>query len=192
MNMDVHFSSVNTERGTPEWLFENLDDLFQFDLDAAANEHNYKCAKWFGPGSPHGEDAFEQEWTGTVWLNPPYGRGVRKWVEKAYDSAENGATVVCLLPARTDTKWFQVCWRAAFVVFITGRLRFEGTEASAPFPSCLVVFGHNLPSILDISLLSGEGTIVRAMWQHSPIDKLRYEWLKECRERQERDNEATP
>ena len=62
-------------------------------------------------------------------------------VKKAYESAVAGATVVCLLPARTDTKWFQeYCLKSRDIRFIRGRLRFVGAKNSAPFPSVVVVF----------------------------------------------------
>jgi len=75
-------------------------------------------------------------------MNPPYGRNITgKWVEKAYKSAkENGATVVCLLPARTDTKyWHDYCMKGE-IYYIKGRLKFGGSKDAAPFPSALVVF----------------------------------------------------
>jgi phage N-6-adenine-methyltransferase len=190
MSTNVHFLSGNGEWGTPQELFSDLDDIFQFDLDAAANEHNHKCEKWLGPNSSIAEDALSEEvkWEGTIFLNPPYGRGIRRWTEKAYKSSlENGATVVCVLPARTDTQWFETCWKASFVCFVKGRLRFEGASAPAPFPSCIVVFGRNLPNDLEISMLAGEGTVVRPMWLYNPIDRMRFEWMRDLRERREQD-----
>jgi site-specific DNA-methyltransferase (adenine-specific) len=53
-----------------------------------------------------------------------------------------GKTVVFLLPARTDTRWFHdfVLPRAAEIRFIRGRLKFGGSKNAAPFPSMVVVF----------------------------------------------------
>ena len=73
-------------------------------------------------------------------MNPPYGRGIGAWLEKAFRSAAMGATVVCLLPARTDTAWFQDYAMKGEVRFIRGRLKFGGHANSAPFPSAVVVF----------------------------------------------------
>jgi site-specific DNA-methyltransferase (adenine-specific) len=75
-------------------------------------------------------------------MNPPYGREIAQWFSKAFWSAMDGATVVCLLPARPETRWWQHYIRAAsHVTFIRGRLRFVGAPYNAPFPSALVAFG---------------------------------------------------
>ena len=72
--------------------------------------------------------------------------GIGKWIKKAYESTfmnwqHNGTTVVCLLPVRTDTSWFQdYCMKASEIRFIRGRLKFGDSKNSAPFPSCIVVF----------------------------------------------------
>ena len=83
-------------------------------------------------------DGLKQEWVGVCWCNPPYGRGIGKWMKKA---AEASAIVVCLVPARTDTKWFHE-WvlNRAEIRFIRGRLHFNGSKNSAPFPSMLVIY----------------------------------------------------
>ena len=87
-------------------------------------------------------DGLRQEWKGVCWMNPPYGREIGKWVRKAYESArDNNATVVCLLPARTDTKWFHdYCIPYGEITFVKGRLKFGGAKSGAPFPSAVVVF----------------------------------------------------
>lgn len=79
---------------------------------------------------------------GRVWCNPPYGRKIGKWVKKAYDEyKQNGTTVVMLLPARTDTRWFHdYIYGVAEIIFIKGRLRFSGAKANAPFPSMVVIY----------------------------------------------------
>jgi DNA N-6-adenine-methyltransferase (Dam) len=57
------------------------------------------------------------------------------------DSAEGGATVVCLLPARTDSAWWHECVLPhAEIRYIRGRLKFNGSGNSAPFPSAIVIF----------------------------------------------------
>ena len=147
------FSSAKDDWETPDDFFQQLNDEFCFTLDAAANERNHKVPLWFGPGSPLGvEDALTADWRvdrfTTAWLNPPYGRSIERWVEKAFREALQGrATVVCLLPARTDTAWWhRYVMRASQVRFIRGRLRFVGAATSAPFPSVIVVFWrHNVP-----------------------------------------------
>lgn len=143
MNKDVLFSSAKADWETPLDFYRQLDDEFKFDLDAAANRANHKAPHWFGPGG-WAEDALTVNWTDwghkSIWCNPPYGRGIGEWVAKGYNAAGDGATVVMLLPARTDTKWFHNYCIFGDLRFIKGRLRFVGAPASAPFPSMLVVF----------------------------------------------------
>lgn len=185
-NIDIHFRSTSSMWETPQDLFDFLNSMFKFDLDAAACRENTKCDIWLGPGSTINEDSLKEEWTGKVWLNPPYGRGIGKWVKKAYESSiKNDATIVCLLPARTDTKWFQYVWKATFVCFVHGRLKFGGAETSAPFPSCIAIFGNNLPHDLEISMLAAKGTITRPIWLHNPIDEIRWDFYQQRKEERE-------
>lgn len=155
-NMSVHFSSGKDDWSTPDDLFDRLNGQFNFVLDAAANSTNRKCGRWFGPGGVS-EDALVVDWPleeGNIWLNPPYSRPLQaKFVMKAIQEAhfrcrpcaENDWTVpgevVCLLPARTDTKLFHD-WIQPHgnVEFLRGRLKFKGALNSAPFPSMIVVF----------------------------------------------------
>jgi site-specific DNA-methyltransferase (adenine-specific) len=128
---------------TPQELFDKLNHEFNFTIDLAANEHNRKCDRWFGPGGVE-EDALSVSWEGVRgWLNPPYGRGLARWVRKAYEESRDGASlVVLLIPSRTDTTyWHDYVIRADEVRFLRGRLKFVGATASAPFPSAIVVFG---------------------------------------------------
>jgi site-specific DNA-methyltransferase (adenine-specific) len=82
-----------------------------------------------------------QDWAPNVcWMNPPYGRTIGLWVKKAWDEASRGATVVCLLPSRTDTKWFHDYCMRGDVTFLRGRLKFGDAKNSAPFPSVIVRF----------------------------------------------------
>lgn len=73
-------------------------------------------------------------------MNPPYGRTIKQWMQKAYESSLKGATVVCLVPARTDTAWWHDFAMKGEIEFIRGRLKFGGHKNSAPFPSAVVVF----------------------------------------------------
>ncbi len=132
----VYFSRESDEWGTPRdrWADWN-DEIGPFTLDAAATHENALCASHFTME----DDGLAQDWTGTVWCNPPYS-SVGKWVEKAYFSSLQGATVVCLVPSRTDTRWWHAWAMKADVRFIKGRLRFGDAKSSAPFPSALLVF----------------------------------------------------
>lgn len=118
MNKEVMFSSKTDSWGTPQWLFDELDAEFHFDLDVCAIPENAKCERYYTPE----QDGLAQEWTGACWCNPPYGRQIGKWVKK---SSECGATVVMLVPARTDTKWFHdYIYGKSEVRFLRGRLHF--------------------------------------------------------------------
>ena len=131
---EVVYSSRTDLWETPQGFFDALDKEFHFDLDVCAISENAKCKRFFTPEM----DGLKQDWTGMVWCNPPYGRKVGEWVQKA---AESNCTVVMLLPARTDTKWFHdYIYGKAEIRFVRGRLKFGGAENAAPFPSMVVVF----------------------------------------------------
>ena len=137
MNTDLMFSSKTDVWATPDDFFAMLDKVFRFETDVCALPQNAKCENFFSPEN----DGLSQEWKGVCWMNPPYGREISKWVEKAYKSAKaNGATVVCLLPARVDTRWWHDYCAKGEVHFVKGRLKFGGAKDSAPFPNAVVVF----------------------------------------------------
>jgi len=122
---------------TPQAFFDQCAERFgPFDLDVCATPENAKCARFF----TETEDGLSKPWSGVCWMNPPYGRAISKWMQKAYTSSLAGATVVCLVPARTDTVWWHDFAAKGEVEFIRGRLKFGGSKNSAPFPSALVVF----------------------------------------------------
>lgn len=132
------FTSETDQWATPQWLFDEWAKRFNFTLDVCALPENHKCDTYFSPDV----DGLTQSWSGNIcWMNPPYGREIGKWVEKAYLQSKAGACVVCLLPARTDTRWFHdYCLPYGEVIFIKGRLKFGDAKNSAPFPSMMVVF----------------------------------------------------
>jgi phage N-6-adenine-methyltransferase len=130
------YSSLTPEWPTPSGVFQALDAIYHFELDACATPENATCAQFFTPE----QDGLRQEWTGTVWLNAPYGREIGRWLRKALESSQQGATVVCLVPARTDTAWWQDLCMQGSIFFIRGRLRFGDAANAAPFPSAVVVF----------------------------------------------------
>ncbi len=138
MNNDLMFSSKTDLWATPQDFFDKLNDEFHFDIDVCANETNHKCDTYYTKE----QNGLAQEWKGICWCNPPYGREIGKWVEKAYRSAMTGdALVVMLLPARTDTRWFHdYIYDKAQIRFVRGRLKFGDSKNSAPFPSMIVVF----------------------------------------------------
>lgn len=137
MNTSLMFSSATDDWATPQDFFDKLNREFRFDLDVCASEGNAKCAAFFTKD----QDGLSQDWRGACWMNPPYGRGIGAWMKKAYLSTrENGATVVCLVPARTDTRWWHDYAALGEVFFIPGRLKFGGAKHGAPFPCAVVVF----------------------------------------------------
>ena len=131
------FSSSSDEWPTPQWLFDALHAEFGFTLDPCATPANAKCRKFY----TREHDGLAQDWTGnTVFMNPPYGRVIGRWVQKAHETCCAGNTVVCLLPARTDARWWHDHVMKGEIRLLRGRLTFEGGRYPAPFPSAIVVF----------------------------------------------------
>ena len=128
--------SGKTDYETPQEFFDELDREFGFDLDVCATAENAKHERFFSPE----QDGLKQDWQGTCWMNPPYGLGIQRWVRKAYEASLNGATVVCLLPASTDTRWWHEYVMKGEIRFVQRRLSF-GT-GRAPFPSVIVIFRY--------------------------------------------------
>ena len=141
----IHFKSKSNEWSTPQDFFDRLNEEFKFTLDPCCTHTNAKCAKHYTAT----DDGLSKDWSGEiVFMNPPYGREIGKWMRKAQKESARfrGAVVVALVPARTDTKW----WHETVMLggsnlfyevrFIKGRLKFQGHKNSAPFPSAIVVF----------------------------------------------------
>jgi phage N-6-adenine-methyltransferase len=137
MNTAVHFSSATDLWSTPQDFYDKLNEEFHFDVDVCATASNTKCSFFFDAA----QDGLKQDWHPfTCWMNPPYGREIGRWMRKAYESAQASATVVCLVPARTDTAWWHDYAIKGEVRFIRGRLKFGGAKSSAPLPSAVVIF----------------------------------------------------
>lgn len=142
MNHAVHFSSNTDDWATPQDLFNKLDKIFSFTLDPCASDKNAKCPKYYTVD----DDGLSKTWDGErVFMNPPYGREIGEWVKKA---SESKALVVCLVPARTDTRWWHdyVINRGGLVTYVRGRLKFGDATTSAPFPSAIVIFAGGVTS----------------------------------------------
>ena len=137
--MDVHYSSKTNEWSTPQDFFDELDKEFNFTLDPCATSENAKCTKYFTVE----DDGLKQDWSNDiVFMNPPYGRDIKYWIKKAYEESLNGATVVCLIPSRTDTAYWHnyIFGKADDIRFIKGRLKFGGSKNPAPFPSAIIIY----------------------------------------------------
>jgi site-specific DNA-methyltransferase (adenine-specific) len=147
---EVHYSSASNEWQTPPEFFKKYDDKYHFELDAAATDENALCKKYF----TEKDNALVQDWSmyKTVWMNPPYGRILGKFVKKAYEESLKGVTVVCLVPSRTcTTYWHNYCMKGD-IYLIKGRLKFvnralpswraDGNfkRTPAPFPSAVIIF----------------------------------------------------
>ncbi len=150
---DALYSSNNMNWCTPQDFFEELNQEYHFELDAAATDKSAKCSKYYTPA----DDGLSQPWTttgGAIFCNPPYGRNVKHWVKKAYEESKTGITIVLLIPARTDTTWFHdYIYGKADIKFIKGRLTFtdedgnpsvdkKGRRMPAPFPSMVVTYNR--------------------------------------------------
>lgn len=137
--MEVHYSSKSNEWATPQKLFDELNEEFNFTLDPCETDENAKCNKHFTIE----DDGLSKDWSkDVVFMNPPYGREIKKWIKKAYEESLNGATVVCLIPARTDTTYWHdfIFDKADDIRFLKGRLKFGNSKNSAPFPSAIVLY----------------------------------------------------
>ncbi len=140
--MKAHYSSEKQTWETPQDFFNKLNDIFNFNLDACAEDETAKVDNYFTIE----DDALIQDWKGVVWCNPPYGREQIKFINKGLsEHRKHGSTIVFLIPARPDTKvWQDIIFKnASQVCFIKGRLKFGNSKDSAPFPCALVVFGES-------------------------------------------------
>ena len=138
------FSSDSNEWETPQTLFNQLDKEYNFTLDPCSTSDNAKCKKFYTKE----DDGLSKDWGGeSVFVNPPYGREIKHWVEKSYkESLKPNTKVVMLIPARTDTKyWHEWIFGEAEIVFLKGRIKFEQggvAKNTAPFPSALVIYNN--------------------------------------------------
>ena len=142
---EVMFSSATSEWTTPQGLYNKLNSVYSFTLDPCCTKESAKASTYFTKE----DNGLAQSWEGhTVFMNPPYGRGMAPWIEKAYEEGCKDRTkVLALIPSRTDTKWFHsYCMKAQDIKFLKGRLKFGDSKNGAPFPSMLVLFDGVSPS----------------------------------------------
>lgn len=125
-------TSLSPHWATPKGLYERLNEEFNFNFDPCPLH------------SSLGYDGLSCLWGSCNFINPPYGRDIGKWIKKAYEVAQGGAICVLLIPSRTDTKWWHdYIMKADEIRFIKGRLHFNESKNSAPFPSCIAIFRDN-------------------------------------------------
>ena len=170
-NGDVAFSSADDTWTTPRDLFDELNREFNFVLDAAALKSSALCLKWYGPDHDDEtmRDALSADWVtdsagGVVFFNPPYGRQIGKFMEKANREARRGAFIVSLIPSRTDTNWwheFVIHWE---IRFIRGRLKFGNLNNPAPFASAIVVMNGRSENSSVFARVDDK--ILKLFWNH--------------------------
>ena len=151
----VHYSSKSDEWQTPKELFDEYDKIYNIQLDAAATKENALCKNYFTKE----DDALKQDWSKYkyIWLNPPFGRIISKFIKKAYEESLKNCIVVCLIPGRVDTSYFHnYILPYARIIYIRGRLKFinrllpsyrengDFKLSPAPFPSMIVIFGEKM------------------------------------------------
>ena len=155
-NLRPLFSTGNGNHNTPKHIIDVVRNAIgSIDLDPCSNEGvpNVPAVRHFTVE----DDGLSREWSGRVYMNPPYGREIDRWVEKlvAEYTASNVTTAIALTPARTDTKWWAIL-REYPVCFVQGRLRFGDAKNSAPFPSAVFYLGDNIRRFHDIFSEIGE------------------------------------
>lgn len=130
------FKRDKVDYATPLDIFDPLNKEFGFTLDVAASIDNAKCKKFFSKEN----NGLAQKWEGVCWMNPPFGKEMKQWVKKAFEEWKTGVTVVCLLPARTNTAWWHDWVMKGEVRFIRGEVKFEGFDRGLWMPMAIVVF----------------------------------------------------
>lgn len=159
------FSKKSDEWETPQDFYDFLNTKFNFTLDPCATHENHKCEKYYTKE----DDGLSKSWFGeSVFVNPPYSK-IKDWIEKGYrerrQDLEFKTSVVFLIPARTDTRYFHdYCSKADKIIFIKGRLKFGNSKTGAPFPSMLVVFGKYPTMRTNIDFLD------KKEWQNAKKD----------------------
>ena len=151
-NIQACLSSKTDNWATPQDFFDKLNEEFHFTLDPCANYENHKCDLFYTKE----QDGLTKDWGGhVVFCNPPYGKEIADWVRYSYEQSQKpNTTVVMLIPARTDTRYFHdYIYGKAEIRFVKGRLKFGDATTGAPFPSMVVVYRKN--NWLD-DLLGGE------------------------------------
>lgn len=129
------FKSGNQEYETPDNLFNKLNEEFHFTRDVCASDENKKVYLYWSKE----DSCLDKKWNGVNWMNPPY-ENMKDFIKKAYNESLNSITV-CLIPARTNTKWWHEYCMNGEIRFICGRPRFKNAKYGLPQPLAIVIFG---------------------------------------------------
>ncbi|TVL96981.1 MAG: adenine methyltransferase [Candidatus Brocadia sp. WS118] len=144
----ILFSSQSDEWATPLDLYKKLNEEFHFKTDPCTTQDNPLGCEVFYTKERNG---LEEHWFGNTFINPPHSQ-IKHWVKSArlrqtdyydYHKPRHVGTIVMLIPARTDTKWFHnyIYQKPDVAIrFLKGRLKFGSSKNSAPFPSMIVIF----------------------------------------------------
>lgn len=137
------FKSKSTEYETPDDIFKPLQKEFNIILDVCATGKNKKCNKYYDIDIA----AFKQDWykIGNAWMNPPFGKNLKKWVEKAYKESQKGIVVVCLLPVRSNTNWWHEYCMKGEIRFLRGEIKFNNMKRGLWLPFAIVIFKPKSP-----------------------------------------------
>lgn len=177
----VHYSSNKSDWKTPKWLFDHLDQIFEFDTDACATLENALCPIYYSKKNDFLKADFSDK---SVFMNPIYAKprkackpgcelqrceihghtskyipGTGDFVDHAYSLSAQNNKFVCLLPARLGSGWFDTVWMAEALIFIRGRIKFVGAKSGAPFPSIVAIMGRGL-SKMEVLKLSALGKVI--------------------------------
>ena len=158
----VHFSSECDQWNTPKFILDRAVELLgAIDLDPCSNDADHPNV----PASRHytaEDNGLAHEWTGRVFMNPPYGRDIHEWVGRLGENHQRGSVpeALALVPARTDARWFSSL-RSYPRCFISGRLKFGDAQNSAPFPSAIFYLGPRVERFGDS--FNGLGDVF-ALW----------------------------
>lgn len=133
------FNSKKVDYSTPISLFKPLAEEFNLKIDICATKENAKLDTYWTIE----DDALKQEWKGNCWMNPPFSRDLNKWVKKLHnDTIKYGGTKVCLIPVRSNTKWWNEVIKDAEVRFVIGEVNFNDEKRGLWLPMCILIFGE--------------------------------------------------
>lgn len=141
MGQGIIGKSKSIEYSTPLDIVNPLIKEFDLHTDVCASAQNHKLSHYWTKE----EDAFRKEWKGNCWMNPPFSKNLSKWVKKACSDAEKfGGTKVCLIPVRSNTKWWAAVAPKAEIRFINGEVNFNNEERGLWLPMCIMLFGEKV------------------------------------------------
>ena len=139
MGTEIVGESKGVEYSTPLVLVEPLIKEFDLETDVCASTENHKLPKYWTKE----DNALTKNWVGNCWMNPPFSRDLNKWVRKAFsDTIHLGGTKVCLIPVRSNTKWWAEVALHSEIRFINGEVNFNDEPRGLWLPMCIMIFGE--------------------------------------------------